>query len=169
MRMTQDANRRHIELEGVLNFRDLGGHPTRDGQAVVWRRLYRSGELQCMTKHDALRLKEEIGLKSVIDIRSAGEVKRQGIGLLPEVGARYYGVPFTGGKDTGSSEERFRMSSSMGEVYWLALQQTEMGKKIAEAMEIIADPENHPLVFHCTLGRDRNPRRNAVECPGRSR
>jgi hypothetical protein len=43
---------RHIDLEGQLNFRDLGGNETAEGRMVKWGEVYRSGELPRLTDAD---------------------------------------------------------------------------------------------------------------------
>ena len=91
--MTQYSYPRHIKFESVLNFRDLGGYRTQRGQTVAWRRLFRSGELHYMTKRDMVRLKEEIKLRSVIDLRNSMELEQVGVGLLNEIGVKYYNIP----------------------------------------------------------------------------
>lgn len=72
--MESQSLSRQIEFESIFNFRDLGGYPTSDGNAVTWRRLFRSGQLHEMTKGDFKRLREHIGLASVIDLRSTFEI-----------------------------------------------------------------------------------------------
>jgi len=39
-----------VDLEGLCNFRDLGGYPTVDGRVVRRGRLYRSDALHRMTR-----------------------------------------------------------------------------------------------------------------------
>lgn len=147
---------RHISFESVPNFRDIGGYRTHDGHTVTWRRLFRSGELGNMTRSDLNRLREEIGLTSVIDLRSAIETERQGAGLLSEAGIGYHNIPFiTGGSDRNEEERLFWEFSNMGEFYLHLVQQREFGKRIEEALEVIAEPDNHPLLFHCAVGKDR--------------
>ena len=36
---------RHIEFEGPVNFRDVGGYQNADGQTVRWGAVYRSDTL----------------------------------------------------------------------------------------------------------------------------
>jgi len=148
---------RHIELESVLNFRDLGGYRTRRGQTVAWRRLFRSGELHHMTERDITRLKEEIGLHSVIDLRRTIELEQVGVGCLNEVGVKYYNIPLITISDSDRDKERviFKDFSNQGEVYLYRIRHEEFGRRMVEALEIIAEPDNHPLVFHCTAGKDR--------------
>src|SRR6476646_6507546 len=52
----EDVTERWIDLDGLVNMRDLGGLPTRDGGAVVQRRLIRSDNLQDLTDADVRRV-----------------------------------------------------------------------------------------------------------------
>lgn len=154
--MAAESHSRHITFESVRNFRDLGGYQTQDGYSVVWRRLFRSGDLRRISRSDLTRLREEIGLTSVIDLRSSIEAKEQGIEILSEVGIRYHSVPFiTRSGDSNREREMFREFSNMGEVYLSLARDKEFSRRVVEALEIIAEPENHPLVFHCFVGKDR--------------
>jgi protein tyrosine/serine phosphatase len=67
-----------IELEGAVNVRDLGGLPTTDGGTTVSGRLLRSENLQELTPGDIARLVDEIGVTTVVDLRSANEVTIEG-------------------------------------------------------------------------------------------
>ena len=94
MKIMAESYTRHIKFENVINFRDLGGYRARDGYIVAWRRLFRSGDFRNMTRNDLNLLTEEIGLNSVIDLRSSIEVERQGIGLLAETDIKYHNISF---------------------------------------------------------------------------
>lgn len=156
--MTMHSYSRHIDFESVLNFRDLGGYRTREGHILAWRRLFRSGELHHITRRDITKLKEEIGLRSVIDLRSSIQLEQLGVGPLSELGVKYYNIPLSIIIDSDNSKEKleFRAFSNSGEVYLYRVRRKEYGRRIVEALEIIADPENHPLVFHCNAGKDRS-------------
>ncbi|UCC55009.1 MAG: tyrosine-protein phosphatase, partial [Anaerolineaceae bacterium] len=41
--------KRHIDLVGQANFRDLGGYQTIDGRSLKWGQVYRSGRLVKLT------------------------------------------------------------------------------------------------------------------------
>jgi len=60
---------RLIDLEGCLNFRDLGGYPAADGRSVRWRRVFRSDALHLLTPRDVARIRDELGVRDVIDLR----------------------------------------------------------------------------------------------------
>lgn len=67
---------RVIRLEKVQNLRQLGGLPTARGLQVVPNLLFRSGTLHEMTTGDRAVL-EGLGIRIVIDLRSAFEQERQ--------------------------------------------------------------------------------------------
>lgn len=139
-----------------MNFRDLGGYPARDGYIVAWRRLFRSGEFRNMTGNDLNRLTGEIGLATVVDLRSDFEVKRQGTGLPADSNIKYYNVSFITDDDQPEAEQkRYRTFTNMGEFYLEFIRYKGFGGSIVQALEVIAEPDNHPLVFHCAVGKDR--------------
>jgi len=51
--------------------------------------------------------------------------------------------------------ERFRDATDMGELYLYRIRPPEFGKRLVDSLELIADRDNHPLVFHCSAGKDR--------------
>jgi len=72
---------RLLPLAGASNFRDLGGYPITSGGVTCWGRLFRSDTLHELTEGDVALL-HEMGLKSIIDLRTKTEVDRSGRGLL---------------------------------------------------------------------------------------
>ena len=89
---------RLIALEGCHNFRDLGGYPARDGKCVRWRTLFRSDGLHLLSAADVTRLREEIGLRHMIDLRSSGELRIDGVGPLADEPVRHHHVPLFDGE-----------------------------------------------------------------------
>ena len=61
---------RWIDLDGVVNMRDVGGLPTTDGGTVAARRLLRSDNLQDLTDADVRHLVEVLGVSDIVDLRS---------------------------------------------------------------------------------------------------
>jgi hypothetical protein len=104
-----------------------------------------------------VRLKEEIKLRSVIDLRNSMELEQFGVGLLNEIGVKYYNIPLITVSDSDRDRERvlFKDFSNQGEIYLYRIANEEFGKRVVEGLEIIADSDNHPLVFHCSAGKDR--------------
>ena len=66
---------RLIALEGAVNFRDLGGYSTADGQRTRWRVLFRADGLGELTGPD-LEVLRQLGIRTVVDLRSGSEVER---------------------------------------------------------------------------------------------
>jgi protein-tyrosine phosphatase len=111
-----------------------------------------------MSRPDIARLKEDIRPRAVIDLRTPREPNKQReISLLGEMSARYHNVPFRPDSPDYVKQETelFRDATDMGELYLYRIRQPEFGKRLMDSLELIADRNNHPLVFHCSVGKDR--------------
>ena len=75
------ADERRVELEGMLNVRDLGGLPTADGRVIKRGQLLRMDSPQFMTESAAQQLVDQ-GFKTILDLRYEIEVESEGIGHL---------------------------------------------------------------------------------------
>jgi protein-tyrosine phosphatase len=149
-------DKRQIDFDNVPNFRDLGGLRGKEGRKVAQRRVFRSAELSNMTRNDFNRLTEEIRLAAVIDLRSAVERERNGTGLLAGTSVRFHNISFLAdGGDPKADEKRFTEFPDMGQFYVYLIKKNRFGQQLVEALKIIASPENHPLIFHCAIGKDR--------------
>ena len=147
---------RQIKFEGFQNFRDLGGYKTRDGRTIGWQRVFRSGETYGMTPADFQKLKDKLNIKTVIDLRSDFEITKDGRGLISGSGIKYFQIPLIkDGGDKDANIRRYSGHTNMGQFYVSLSGKKDFINGIIEALEIIAVPENHPLVFHCSAGRDR--------------
>ena len=73
--------RRHIDLEAVHNFRDLGGYATADGRHLAWGKVYRADGLYRLTDNDVEGL-VPLGLRTVIDLRTTDELSERGTSPL---------------------------------------------------------------------------------------
>ncbi len=147
---------RKIEIESVVNFRDLGGYRNRDGATVAWRRIFRSGDFRNITANDFAKIKKEIGLAAVIDLRTAEETEVQGKWNCTDFGIRYNHLPFPGGGGDKKEEARLlKEGVNLGQFYLHMISGKDFKKQIISALEIIANRDNYPLVFHCAIGKDR--------------
>jgi len=63
---------RRIELEGVSNFRDLGGYKTADGRSIKWGRFFRSDTLAALTDGDMETICA-LGVNGAVDLRYSTE------------------------------------------------------------------------------------------------
>ena len=71
-----------IELEGVVNVRDVGGLPAADGRRIRSGVLIRSANLSFATEADVARLVNELRVRRVLDLRTDVEVRNSEPGLL---------------------------------------------------------------------------------------
>jgi protein-tyrosine phosphatase len=43
----------------------------------------------------------------------------------------------------------------MGAIYLYRISEKPFGNRLVDALEVVAEKDNHPLVFHCSAGKDR--------------
>ncbi len=151
-------SQRRIPLEGQPNFRDLGGYSSCDGRTVRWGVLYRSGELNKLSPADQVTL-ADLGLKTVVDLRSEPEISFFGEPLLSD-GIELLSIPVASGNLVAEIippllEGDFSKVPSDLLVRINRQLANEAGAAFAQFMRVVSDPANRPLVFHCTQGKDR--------------
>ena len=74
-----------IDLDGVVNMRDLGGMVTATGDTVRPHRMLRSDNLQDLTPAAVRTLVDDFGVSDVVDLRTHVEVAKEGEGPLVAV------------------------------------------------------------------------------------
>ena len=141
--------RRVVDLEGCLNFRDVGGYPAADGRTVRWRRVFRSDALHRLTPGDVVRLRDELRLGTVIDLRSTAELRSEGRGLLAAEAIGFHHLPLFDGETARTDRPQV---ASLGELYVMMAEVAR--RRIAEVLGALADADG-PAVFHCAAGKDR--------------
>ena len=67
---------RHIDFEGIENFRDFGGYDTAHGRPLKSGLLYRSANHAYATEADLQRLRE-LGVAAIVDLRRPDERTRE--------------------------------------------------------------------------------------------
>jgi hypothetical protein len=140
-----------ISLVGSYNFRDLGGYPGHDGRPVQWGRLFRADTLHELTELDVDVLKG-LGLATIIDLRTTGELDRTGRGPLANEPISFWHLSVIG---EGGGEAIAAPAAPGDELTERYLWYLETSTALVEAMRVVADSDNLPLVFHCAAGKDR--------------
>jgi protein tyrosine/serine phosphatase len=155
-----------IDLEGAVNVRDLGGLPTADGGSTVPGRLLRSENLQELSPADIARLVEDIGVTTVVDLRTTGEREIEGPAPLDAVpGVRHAHHPVL--LELGSASEavseallvtkierdRARYPDDITCGHYLGYLE-ERPEEVTGALRSIATAEGAAIV-HCAAGKDR--------------
>jgi protein-tyrosine phosphatase len=155
-----EATQRRLELEGPVNFRDVGGYATADGRHVRWGCVYRSDSLESLTSADIARL-DELGIRLVCDLRRDEERAAAPSRVVGHGDLRIEHLPI-GGIAAETRDMAGRMLrgeipevsvAMMADVYLtiLDLHPDSFGTVVAYA----ADPASLPMVVHCTAGKDR--------------
>lgn len=139
------------DLTGYVNFRDLGGHPTRDGH-VRHGRVFRSDSLAHVEPEHVEHLVEERGVRTVVDLRGATEVDAFPNHPMRDAGAVIHHIPLIDPAKRESSGFEWE-TMTLIDLYRFILDSA--GPQFVEVLQIIAEPANHPLVFHCAAGKDR--------------
>ena len=143
--------RRVIDLQGCLNFRDLGGYPTADGRRLRWRLVYRSDALHQLTAADVARLRDELGIGAVIDLRSTAERRADGGGPLAATAVAMHHVPLFDGADVSRTASVPEVSTLADRYVLLAeFARERIGRVLSTLAEATA-----PVVYHCAAGKDR--------------
>ena len=155
-----------IELDGAVNVRDLGGLPTGDGGTIVPGRLLRSENLQELSAGDVSRLVDEIGLTTVVDLRSANEVAVEGpapLDALPGVRHAHHPVlrEFLNVSDTAKAALLTEMAEEDLERYpddfmtghYLGYLENRPEEVIGALRSIATAPG--AAIVHCAAGKDR--------------
>jgi protein tyrosine/serine phosphatase len=159
-----------LELDGAVNARDLGGLPTSDGRTVRPHRLIRSDNLQGLSERDVRVLVDEVGVRSVADLRTEVEVVNEGPGpltgngavdivhlsLFPEAGhntdvAAADDGPVVLPWQNREPSDDFRRKGTSG-VYLGYLDQR--ADSVIAALRLIASSPGATIV-HCAAGKDR--------------
>jgi protein-tyrosine phosphatase len=150
---------RWIELDGAVNVRDVGGLETDEGGTTVPGVLLRSDNLQGLSDKDVRRLIDDVGLETVLDLRTPTEVRLEGPGPLVAEGLRHVNLDLIPTWDVaeGASERivphEQREEGDLSHFYLTYLDQ--MPQSVVDALRVIADPASGPVVVHCAAGKDR--------------
>lgn len=152
--------RRLIDLQGGVNFRDLGGYRTENGKMVKWQTVYRSGTPGGLTEADLGKL-AKLGIRTVCDFRSNEERAHEPnpyVAGNPDV--TYWTRDYANVSGSGdlakvlfaedASPEKTR--ASMIQLY-RQLPESQ-ADSYAQMFRFLAEGKV-PLAFNCTAGKDR--------------
>ena len=139
---TESISLRCVFVDGAVNTRDIGGYAAANG-SVNYGKIYRGGNLDSITTAGAGALKDDLQIKTEIDLRKDGAQKTDRLGLA------YYKF------DAGSYTDILDLAA------WNALPaaaRREFNAKysagIKNIFEILANEENYPVYIHCDNGAD---------------
>ena len=153
-----------------MNVRDLGGLPLGGGGSTAYGRILRADNLQGLSDADVALLTGELGLRTVVDLRTTPELESEGPGpltrephvtihhcsLYPEAGAM---TDVDAGVGSGAvpwwnrdAEARETGETPAVTAYLGYLR--DRPDSIVAALRALAAPDGAALV-HCAAGKDR--------------
>jgi protein-tyrosine phosphatase len=149
--------RRVLDLEGGVNFRDLGGYRTADGRVTKWEVLYRSGSPAGLTEADMASLAKR-GIRTVCDLRTTGERSAEPSPFAQQSDVAYWTRDYAadagdlmgalGGPDASATKSRAAMTG-----FYRQLPQ-EHAASFRQMFAFLAEGKV-PLAFNCSAGKDR--------------
>ena len=164
-----------IDLDGAVNVRDVGGLPTIDGRTTRSGVLLRSDNLQDLSEDDVSRLVRDLGVRTVLDLRSSGEVHLTGPGPLHAAGPVHHQlslIPEWDGEPDRAEVDRVldvavqdkalpslppgprqKGPTDLGDHY--ADYIAKAGENLGRALRLLADPDSGTTLVHCAAGKDR--------------
>ncbi|MDX3071348.1 tyrosine-protein phosphatase [Streptomyces sp. NPDC088354] len=147
---------RWVELAEVDNIRDLGGLPVHGGGRTRRGVVFRASTLQDATADDVELLLGRYRLRTVVDLRGPDEAAREGHGLLADTPVRRVSLPVR--------RVQAAVTDAVPAVRGEAVDDTAgfyeglldgSGASLVDAARIVADTDQHAVVFHCAVGKDR--------------
>lgn len=156
---------RVLPIESGLNFRELGGYPTRNGKTIKWQKLLRSGYLSVLKKEDRNFLLN-YGLRYVVDLRSDYEITRNPDPQMINVRQISDSVyPFSNRPSTSLKQffknlfqkNKTEKPSALSDPYELMVLDNHAQSAFRQLFQILLknDQPNESVLFHCAAGKDR--------------
>lgn len=161
-----------IELEGLLNTRDLGGYQTRDGRRIKEKKILRSGALSAATKQDIQILLEQYHLKTIIDFRTETERVQKpdpeiaGISYIPHsiLQEAQMGITHEGeARPKDLVESMIAMCREIGEqagsylanLYPVLVTDQSCIARYRAFFDLLLRQKEGSVLYHCSEGKDR--------------
>ncbi|MBQ7700623.1 MAG: tyrosine-protein phosphatase [Clostridia bacterium] len=121
---------RTVYIPGVSNVRDLGGKKTSDGRRVKYGMVYRGADFANLTDEGIKKAVDILGIKTELDLREK----------------------VTGGVSPLGKDIKY---ISVTAPYYEKIELNEYKDDLLAELKAFVDPDNFPIYFHCSLGRDR--------------
>ena len=141
-----------MQLEGLDNVRDAGGLPLRDGGRTRFGELLRSASLRYLTDDDVAHLVDVVGLRLVIDLRTAREIDRDGPTAVAARGVETVPLSFIPEDGTALPETGDDTDPLLRAYLGYLVDRTE---NVVHAVRLLGRPDAGPTLVHCAAGKDR--------------
>lgn len=157
-------------MEGVLNFREMGGLPAAGGSTVRSGVLFRSGHWSQATEGDVVAL-AELHLTAVIDFRTPVDIEADGGPDRLPPGIDYMSLEMVDAEQHGVRIRRTLMSRDQaliderygnGQARQLSIEavhrmatRPEKQAVFGRFLRTVVEAGGRPLLWHCSAGKDR--------------
>ena len=131
---------RTVEIEGVSNTRDIGGNVGLNGKKMKEGLVYRGMGLEAITSDGEDEFKNELGIKTELDLRGIGEGTENYLNLSNYY---HYSCPY----------EYVESNTSNINIGYTG--EGSLVTNFGNAVKVLANKNNYPVYFHCSVGRDR--------------
>ena len=167
---------RTLPVEGMNNFRDMGGYETTDGHTVKWGKLYRSDHIHNATEKGVAYL-NTLDIHTIVDYRSDVEISKypnktlnpepRTVHLDPAAHAAELAAQFQSSKENEDinlinkiiEQQKAGTLVDQADVvltqYRTFANKEESKKAFAEMLRVVAQPDAPAVVQHCRGGKDR--------------
>jgi protein-tyrosine phosphatase len=153
---------RVIDLKGTTNTRDIGGYAAGEQQIIRSGKIIRSENLSRLTEADFEKL-EEIGVKTVIDLRTEKEHAKKPTVWIGDQPPQFYHFPVGHAENEWFKQQRSMVKKNrfteeqslelMKNGYRMILE--EGTDSYRQLMDVVMDESNWPILIHCNAGKDR--------------
>ncbi len=151
---------RLLNMDGTVNFRDVGGYKTTEGQTVKWGKIYRSGHLYKLSYKEKIYF-NSLNISDVLDLRGEIMVNRFPDKLPKNNGITSYRIPMESKglemralrkKILNNDLDDFDAEAILLKAYQGFIQ--DFLPEIRNVFQIILKSEKSILI-HCSAGKDR--------------
>jgi hypothetical protein len=143
---------RHVDLASCFNFRGMGGLVATDGRTVRHGVFFRSDDLVRLTAEELSTLRA-MGIRAVVDLRTADEVDRRGSAGWDRWGVLHHRFPLMDLLPPPKvSDAAWGDPARTADVY---LGMTSGAASRPGLWRTLAEASRAPFVVHCVAGRDR--------------
>lgn len=140
-------------LPDLRNLRDVGGLRTADGRRVRHGLILRSATPAFLDERQAVLLRDDLGVRTRLDLRSRVEIEEAHNPRLAAVEHESLHLPLRAGGAWQHRPDLDDPSASVAAHYVRYLEHS--ADSLTAIAEIAADPGRAALLVHCSAGKDR--------------
>ena len=148
---------RIVPMQGLTNFRDLGGYYNSTGNQTRWGKLFRSSTLANATFQDAIVFRN-LNIRTVIDFRTEKERYDE---PTRRIASNVYNFPLKGSPFNLYFDKVLAGEMRAGDVkvyaqdVFVSLLENN-SDYFSKMFDILLDAGNYPVLINCTTGSDRS-------------